>query len=96
VVTPDEVGDPHDLDVELQVNGETRQRSNTRLMIDSCAEIVAKASVGTTIEAGDVVTTGTPSGVSELSDGDTVRAEIEGVGSMTLDVRERDVLDGDS
>jgi 2-keto-4-pentenoate hydratase/2-oxohepta-3-ene-1,7-dioic acid hydratase in catechol pathway len=89
VVTPEELGDPHDLEMELRVNGETRQHANTRLMIDSCAAVVAKASVGTTIEAGDVVTTGTPSGVAALADGDSVHAEIEGIGSMSLDVRER-------
>ncbi|MHC3439868.1 fumarylacetoacetate hydrolase family protein [Natrialbaceae archaeon A-gly3] len=91
VVTPDEVGDPHDLEMELQVNGETKQQENTGNMIYSCADIVEYASIGATIEAGDVVTTGTPEGVSSITGGDTIDAEIENVGSMTVDVTERDI-----
>ena len=91
VVTPDEVGDPQDLEMELQLNGETRQRENTGDMVYTCADVVQYASIGATLEAGDVITTGTPEGVSALSDGDTIDAEIENVGSMTVDVTERDV-----
>lgn len=91
VATPDEVGAPQDLAMELQLNGETRQQENTGDMVYTCADIVQYASIGTTIEAGDVITTGTPEGVSSLSDGDTIDAEIENVGSMTVDVSERDV-----
>ncbi|SEH65613.1 2-keto-4-pentenoate hydratase/2-oxohepta-3-ene-1,7-dioic acid hydratase (catechol pathway) [Halopenitus malekzadehii] len=93
VVTVDELEneDPHDLDMELQLNGETRQQQNTGNMIYNCGDVVQYASIGTTIEAGDVITTGTPSGVGELSGGDTIDAEIEGIGSMTVDVEERDV-----
>lgn len=93
VVTVDELEneDPHDLEMELQLNGETRQQQNTGNMIYNCGDIVQYASIGTTIEAGDVITTGTPSGVGELSGGDTIEAEIEGVGTMTVDVEERDV-----
>ncbi|MFC4549899.1 MULTISPECIES: fumarylacetoacetate hydrolase family protein [Halorussus] len=91
VATPDEVGDPQDLEMELQLNGETRQQENTGDMVYTCADVVQYASIGATLEAGDVITTGTPEGVSALSDGDTVDAAIENVGSMTVDVRERDV-----
>ncbi|WP_227355823.1 fumarylacetoacetate hydrolase family protein [Haladaptatus salinisoli] len=91
VVTPDEVGDPQSLDMELQLNGETKQQDSTSDMVYTCADIVQYASLGTTIEAGDVITTGTPEGVSALSDGDTIDAEIENVGSMTVDVTARDV-----
>ncbi|OVE84066.1 fumarylacetoacetate hydrolase family protein [Natronolimnobius baerhuensis] len=91
VATPDEVGDPHDLEMELQLNGETKQQQNTGGMIYSCADVVEYASIGATIEAGDVITTGTPEGVSALSGGDTIDAEIESVGAMTVDVSERDV-----
>lgn len=90
VVTPDEVGDPQDLDLELQLNGETRQHDNTGDMVYNCANVVQYASIGATIEAGDVITTGTPEGVGALSDGDTIDAAIENVGSMTVDVTERD------
>lgn len=91
VVTPDEVGDSQNLDMELQLNGETKQQNSTSDMVYTCADIVQYASLGTTIEAGDVITTGTPEGVSALSDGDTIDAEIENVGSMTVDVTARDV-----
>ncbi|MFC6766090.1 fumarylacetoacetate hydrolase family protein [Natrinema soli] len=91
VATPDEIGDPHDLEMELQLNGETRQQQNTDGMIYDCSDIVEYASIGATIEAGDVITTGTPEGVSAITDGDTIDAEIENVGSMTVDVTDRDV-----
>lgn len=86
VVTTDEIDDPHDLQMELKVNGETRQNASTREMINTCAEIVENAAIEATVEAGDVVTTGTPSGVGPLAEGDTVHAEIEGIGRMELTV----------
>jgi 2-keto-4-pentenoate hydratase/2-oxohepta-3-ene-1,7-dioic acid hydratase in catechol pathway len=91
VVTADEIDDPQDLDMELQLNGETRQDDNTSDMVYTCADVVEYASLGATLEAGDVITTGTPEGVSALSDGDTIDAEIEDVGQMVVDVTERDV-----
>ena len=91
VTTADEIEDPQDLQMELQLNGETRQDENTSDMVYTCADVVQYASLGTTIEAGDVITTGTPEGVSALSDGDTIDAQIESVGEMTVDVTERDV-----
>jgi 2-keto-4-pentenoate hydratase/2-oxohepta-3-ene-1,7-dioic acid hydratase in catechol pathway len=95
VATPDEVGDPQDLQMELQLNGETRQRENTGDMVYTCADVVRYASIGATLEAGDIVTTGTPEGVSELHDGDTVDAEIDSVGSMSVDIEARDVTFAD-
>jgi 2-keto-4-pentenoate hydratase/2-oxohepta-3-ene-1,7-dioic acid hydratase in catechol pathway len=91
VATPDEVGDPQTLQMELDLNGERRQDENTSDMVYTCADVVQYASIGTTLEAGDVVTTGTPEGVSALSDGDTIDARIENVGEMTVDVTGRDV-----
>ncbi|MBP2249821.1 2-keto-4-pentenoate hydratase/2-oxohepta-3-ene-1,7-dioic acid hydratase in catechol pathway [Halarchaeum solikamskense] len=91
VVTPDEVGDPQNLDLELAVNGEVRQSANTSDMVYTCADVVQYASIGATLDVGDVITTGTPEGVGPLRDGDTVDAEIENVGSMTVGVEERDV-----
>jgi len=91
VTTADEIDDPHDLEMELQLNGETKQQQNTGGMIYSCADIVEYASIGATIEAGDVITTGTPEGVSPLSDGDTIDAKIDDIGAMTVDVTERNV-----
>ncbi|MCU4800789.1 fumarylacetoacetate hydrolase family protein [Halobacteria archaeon HArc-gm2] len=91
VTTADEIDDPQDLQMELELNGERRQYENTGDMVYTCADVVQYASLGATLETGDVVTTGTPEGVSELSDGDTIDAEIEDVGSMTVDVTGRDV-----
>jgi 2-keto-4-pentenoate hydratase/2-oxohepta-3-ene-1,7-dioic acid hydratase in catechol pathway len=95
VATPDEINDPQNLDLHLALNGDTQQDANTNDMVYTCADIVQYASIGTTIEAGDVITTGTPEGVSALADGDTVDAAIESVGSMSVDVTERNVSFGD-
>jgi 2-keto-4-pentenoate hydratase/2-oxohepta-3-ene-1,7-dioic acid hydratase in catechol pathway len=91
VATEETVGDPNDLDIRLDLNGETRQQANTGDMIYDPGEILQYATIGTTVERGDVVTTGTPSGVGELSGGDTIHAELESVGSMTVEVEERDI-----
>ena len=91
VATPDEVGDPQNLDMELSVNGEVRQAENTDDMIYTCADVVQYAAIGATVEAGDVITTGTPEGVGPLADGDVVDASIENIGAMQVDVVERDV-----
>lgn len=91
LTTADEIENPQDLEMELQLNGETRQQENTGDMVYTCADVTKYASLGMTLEAGDVITTGTPEGVSSLSDGDTIDATIEDVGSMTIDVIERDL-----
>ena len=85
IVTPDEVGDPHALDLRTWVNGELRQRSNTRELIFDCFDQVATLSAAFTLEPGDVVSTGTPAGVGAaagkfLVPGDVVRIEIEKIG----------------
>jgi len=88
LVTADEIGDPMDLDVWLKVNGETRQSSNTGNMIFSIRKILSVFSEGITMEVGDIVATGTPSGVGSshpsglLKVGDVVEAWIEGIGSI--------------
>jgi 2-keto-4-pentenoate hydratase/2-oxohepta-3-ene-1,7-dioic acid hydratase in catechol pathway len=91
VTTPNEVGDPQSLDLRLDLNGETRQDANTADMVYTCADVIQYASIGTTLEAGDIITTGTPAGVSELADGDRIEAAIENVGTMEVTVTERDV-----
>ena len=85
IVTSDEVGDPHALELRTWVNGELRQHSNTRELIFDCFDQVATLSAAFTLEPGDVVSTGTPSGVGAaagkfLVPGDVVRIEIEKVG----------------
>jgi 2-keto-4-pentenoate hydratase/2-oxohepta-3-ene-1,7-dioic acid hydratase in catechol pathway len=90
IVTPDEIGDPHDLAMELRVNGEPRQRSHSGNMSVTIPEILAHYSpLG--YSAGDVVSTGTVSGVAGFSEdaaslylrpGDVIEAEIERIGVL--------------
>jgi 2-keto-4-pentenoate hydratase/2-oxohepta-3-ene-1,7-dioic acid hydratase in catechol pathway len=90
IVTPDEIPDPQNLAMELRVNGESRQKSHTRKMSVSIPEILAHYSpMG--YSAGDMVSTGTVSGVAAFSDdpkawflkpGDVVECEIENIGVL--------------
>ncbi len=82
-VPADGIRDLQNLELVLTVNGEVRQRGNTRNMIFPVAHLVAYVSRFMTMEPGDILITGTPEGVSEIRPGDVVRAEIEGVGSVT-------------
>ncbi|AEN07565.1 5-carboxymethyl-2-hydroxymuconate Delta-isomerase (plasmid) [halophilic archaeon DL31] len=80
LATPDEV--PEDAAIELRVNGETRQSSSRDDMIFSVPEVVEEVTKYITLEPGDVIMTGTPAGVDEIADGDTVEIEIEGIGTL--------------
>jgi acylpyruvate hydrolase len=89
LVTPDEVGDPHGLDISLELNGKRMQAGNTRQFIFDIPAIVAAISEFVPLAPGDVVLTGTPSGVGYrrdpkvlLRDGDRVAVEIERVGRL--------------
>lgn len=89
LTTADEVGDPHNLELKTWVNGELRQHSSTKHLIFDCYEQVATLSTMCTLEPGDVVSTGTPSGVGLgfdpkrfLNAGDHVRIEIDGLGTL--------------
>ncbi|MFB6269184.1 MAG: fumarylacetoacetate hydrolase family protein [Halobacterium sp.] len=84
LATPDEV--PRDADIELRVNGETRQSSNTERFIFTIPELIAEITEYMTLERGDVILTGTPEGVSPVEDGDTIEVEIEGVGTLEHDI----------
>ncbi|MEU3618136.1 fumarylacetoacetate hydrolase family protein [Streptomyces sp. NPDC006872] len=90
IVTADEIDDPHDLDMELRVNGDVRQKSNTARMSVSIPQLVAYHSPQV-YSAGDLITTGTVAGVAAstedpfanyLKPGDVVEAEIEGLGVL--------------
>ena len=85
LATPDEV--PDDATIGLRVNGETRQESTIDLMYFSVPELIEEITTYMTLEAGDVIATGTPEGVNPLSDGDRVEVEIEGVGTLEHGVR---------
>lgn len=65
LVTKDEVADPHDLSITTKVNGEIRQASNTGQMLFRIPEIIETLSAGMTLEPGDIIATGTPSGVGK-------------------------------
>jgi 2-keto-4-pentenoate hydratase/2-oxohepta-3-ene-1,7-dioic acid hydratase in catechol pathway len=90
IVTPDEVGDPHDLEMRLRVNGELRQESNTSHMSVTIPQIIAHYSA-LGYSPGDIVSTGTVSGVAGfrenaaemyLRPGDVVECEIERIGTL--------------
>jgi acylpyruvate hydrolase len=92
IVTKDEIKDPHNLTLILKVNGEVRQHSNTKNMTFNIFDQIAYWSNLMTLYPGDIFGTGTPSGVAlgrrpnpepyYLKPGDTVEAEIEGLGSL--------------
>lgn len=87
LVTADEIADPGTLDLELTLNGEVRQRSNTRHLIFDVPKLIAYASAAYTLYPGDIIMTGTPEGVGPVAAGDVIEAEIEGIGRMTVAVR---------
>ena len=93
LVTPDEVGDPHDLALKTTVNGEVRQDSNTKHLVFDCFEQIATLTAAFTLEPGDLIVTGTPSGVGigfkphkYLHVGDKVKVEIEKLGAIENEV----------
>ncbi len=87
IVTPEDIGDPQDLAIECRLNGRIVQKSNTRNMIFSIPLILAFISKNFTLEAGDIIITGTPSGVGPLHHGDVVEVEIENIGTLTNPVQ---------
>jgi 2-keto-4-pentenoate hydratase/2-oxohepta-3-ene-1,7-dioic acid hydratase in catechol pathway len=89
IVTADEIGDPHALDIETWVNEERRQSTNTRHMIFNCFQQVEVLSTAFTLEPGDIISTGTSSGVGVMMTprgyvkaGDVVRVTIERIGAI--------------
>jgi 2-keto-4-pentenoate hydratase/2-oxohepta-3-ene-1,7-dioic acid hydratase in catechol pathway len=89
IVTPDEVGDPHTLELRTWVNGELRQHSNTRNLVFDCYAQIETLSTVFTLLPGTIISTGTPAGVAfamkpprMLTTGDLVRIEIERVGHI--------------
>jgi acylpyruvate hydrolase len=98
LVSCDQIDDPHDLKMDLRVNGETRQRSTTANMIFKIPQLIAFISSVMTLQPGDIIATGTPAGVGFyakpekrlLRPGDLMEAEIERIGLL----RNRIVSDG--
>ena len=97
-MTRDEVADPQDLELTLDVNGARRQTGHTGKMIFSVAEIISHLSQLFTLHPGDVIATGTPPGVAMgmkptpvyLKDGDVMTLTIAGLGTQTQKVKADD------
>ncbi|WP_100330566.1 fumarylacetoacetate hydrolase family protein [Bacillus xiapuensis] len=94
IVPKEEIATPHQLAIETKVNGEIRQRSNTEHLIFPIDEMIAVLSKGMTLEPGDIIATGTPSGVGYgmnpprmLKPGDTVEITIKKIGTLANKVR---------
>jgi 2-keto-4-pentenoate hydratase/2-oxohepta-3-ene-1,7-dioic acid hydratase in catechol pathway len=84
------IADPHALNIQLSVNGQLRQRSSTSDLLFRIDEIMSQLSAGMTLEAGDIIATGTPFGVGLgltppvfLKEGDVITAKIDGLGELT-------------
>ena len=95
VVTADEFGDPQSKQVQTRVNGVTKQDASTSKMIFAVDVIVEWLSKGLTLEAGDIIATGTPEGVGMgrtpqefLADGDVLETEVEGIGTLRNRIRD--------
>jgi 2-keto-4-pentenoate hydratase/2-oxohepta-3-ene-1,7-dioic acid hydratase in catechol pathway len=82
IVGFDELGDPQALDIRCRLNGRVVQESNTERMIFSIPDILAFVSRCLTLMPGDLISTGTPSGVGPIKHGDVVEVEIEGIGTL--------------
>ena len=93
IVTADEAGDPADMNLTTRVNGEVRQQGNTSDLVFSAAYLLSYISTFITLVPGDMITTGSPSGVAAgfdppkwLKPGDVLEIEIEGIGTLGADV----------
>lgn len=89
IVTADEIPDPHNLDLWLTKNGEEKQRSNTKFLLFDIPTLIADLSNGFTLEPGDVIATGTPSGVGAgrtpqewMWPGDVIECGVQGIGTL--------------
>ncbi len=95
LVTKDEIENPHNLNVSLKVNGVEKQNSNTQFMLFNINDLIEDLSTVFTLEAGDIIATGTPAGVGAgrnpqewLHHGDVVEATVEGIGTIVNTVKE--------
>ena len=82
IVTKDEIPNPHNLEIELSVNGEVRQKGNTKDMIFKINELVSFITKYITLYPGDVISTGTVSGITPIERGDEIVCKIEKIGEL--------------
>lgn len=87
LVTADEIADPNNLDFEITVNGETKQKSNTKYLIYNVERLIEFCSSFYTLHPGDIIMTGTPEGVAPVDAGDVMHCFIDQVGEMDVTVR---------
>ena len=94
ITTKDEIDDPHNLRLLTKINGDTRQDSSTKNMHLKIPQIISRLSKVMTLEAGDIISTGTPEGVALgnpdipfLKDGDLIEMEVEGLGTIKNTVK---------
>lgn len=85
-VAADQVENPDNIELRLHVNGELRQQGNTAQMMRSVAEIITECSRYFTLDEGDIILTGTPSGVAAVKSGDELVASIDQIGSLRVHV----------
>ncbi len=95
LVTKDEIANPHNLNLSLKVNGVEKQNSNTKFLLFNINDLIEDLSIVFTLEPGDIIATGTPSGVGAgrdpqewLYDGDVIEATVEGIGTIVNTVKE--------
>jgi 2-keto-4-pentenoate hydratase/2-oxohepta-3-ene-1,7-dioic acid hydratase in catechol pathway len=95
LVTKDEIENPHNLNLSLKVNGVEKQNSNTQFMLFNINDLIEDLSIVFTLEPGDIIATGTPSGVGAgrdpqewMHDGDVVEATVEAIGTIVNTVKE--------
>ncbi len=77
-----DIDDPHNLNIQLKVNGTLRQKSNTKHMLFKIPEILEYISKYVTLKRGDIIATGTPSGIGSIIPGDVIEASIEKIGTI--------------
>jgi 2,4-diketo-3-deoxy-L-fuconate hydrolase len=87
LVTADEISNPSDLLLSLEVNFEVHQRSSTAAMTVGVERLIELAAANYTLHPGDVILTGTPEGVGPVVDGDTILAHCQEIGEMTVPVK---------
>ncbi len=86
IVTKDEIGEPQDLHINVEQNGQNVMKAHTADMINGLRDLIRFLSSVSTLMPGTLITTGTPAGVSKLADGDHLKGTISGIGTMELNV----------
>jgi 2-keto-4-pentenoate hydratase/2-oxohepta-3-ene-1,7-dioic acid hydratase in catechol pathway len=81
-VLADEIKEPGNLNLEMRVNGEVRQRANTSQLIFGIPFLIHYISKFITLEPGDIIATGTPEGIAPVKPGDLMEAWVEGIGTL--------------